>query len=269
MFYKIIKPSGFLAQFIKHYWVLEINSSEGEISERVIPTGDIELMFHYKRPFEVLCEKKSHTQYRSFISGINSKFSDISAKGDSGVIVVTFYPHGACNFFRFPLHEIEDSSTDLNEIHPSSVRFIEESISTLTSIDKKISLIEDFLKKSFKQVLISNLSLIQNGVDLINQKKGNVKVSQLASELFTTERTLERKFKAFLGKSPKQYVRIARFKNVLHNLYNTGFKSLTDFSYEYSFCDQAHFTKDFKSMTGYTPGEFLLQYPDCSDYFIE
>jgi len=269
MFYRIIRPSGFLAQFIKYYWVLEINSSEGEISERVIPTGNIELMFHYKKPFEVVCEEKPYTQYRSFICGINNTFSDISAKGDSGVIAVTFYPHGACNFFRFPLQEIEDSSIDLNEIHPSAIRFIEEMISTLTSIEEKIFLIEDFLKQSFKQILNSDLSLIQNGIDLINQREGNIKVSQLASELFTTERSLERKFKTFLGKSPKQYLRIARFRNVLHKLYNTDFTSLTDFSYECSFFDQAHFINDFKSMTGHTPGEFLLQYPDCSDYFIE
>ena len=55
MRFQIIKPTGILTQFIKYYWVMEKSSLEEDVCERVIPTGNIDLMFHYKNSFKVKC----------------------------------------------------------------------------------------------------------------------------------------------------------------------------------------------------------------------
>jgi AraC-like DNA-binding protein len=75
------------------------------------------------------------------------------------------------------------------------------------------------------------------------------------------------KFSSYLGKTPKQFIRIVRFQSVIQNLSCAGPKDLTRFTYDNGYFDQAHFIKDFKNLSGYTPKEFLALGPCHADYF--
>jgi len=262
-----IKPNSVLSQYIRHYWVLEASDSDGEVCERVIPTGNIELMFHYKKPFIIKGEGKGKEQPRTIISGISSGYSDVTTRGESGVIAVTFYPHGACNFFKFPLLEIENLSLSLSDIWSDKVRYIEEQIEEAETLASRISIIERFLSGYLTPVYNNEIKILKTGISIINGCKGQITTTQLSSKLYLSGKSLERKFSAFLGKTPKQFIKIVRFQEVVRSLSTPGRKSLTDLAYENGYFDQAHFIKDFKSLSGYTPGEFIGLGPCHSDYF--
>ena len=267
MHFQFIRPSKFLSQYIKHYWILEAEHSEGEICERVIPTGNIEWMFHFKKPFAIKGVNQMTYQPRSFVSGVNSNFIDVSTRGDSGAIAVTFYPHGASNFLQFPLSDIENTSVNLENIFHEKITEIEERISMSNSHTERIAIIEKFLVDCFKPVKENDLSIIKRGVELINQSVGQINVTELSGELLQTNKSLERKFSVFLGKTPKQFIRIVRFQGVIQSFSNLKNKHLTRLAYENGYFDQAHFVKDFKSLSGYTPKEFLALGACHSDYF--
>ncbi len=107
-------------------------------------------------------------------------------------------------------------------------------------------------------------------MELINQSKGQINASELPRKLLLTNKSLERKFSALLGKTPKQFIRIVRFEGAILNLSKPGKpgdKYLTQMTYENGYFDQAHFAKDFKSLSGYTPKEFLALASCNADYF--
>jgi AraC-like DNA-binding protein len=265
--FQFFRPSGILSRYIKHYWILEAKAAEGEITERVIPTGNIELMFHYGQPF---CTRSAPyetcIQPRSFISGISSSYADVSTKGDSGVIAVTFFPSGACNFFPFPLLEIEDTHINLHDIYNSEFREIEERIGIAPSVEARVKIVEDFLFKKLRPLNPSDFSFLNHTVCLISKHKGMISASGLSRDLLVSPRSLERKFAAFLGKSPKQFLKIVRFQEIIKIMSVRKEIHLTELAVEQGYFDQAHFIKDFKSMSGYTPGEFMAFGPCCSDY---
>jgi AraC-like DNA-binding protein len=267
MRFQFIKPTGFLAQYIRHYWILEAEDSDGEICERVIPTGNIQWMFHYKKTFVIKNSGKLVKQPRSLVSGISSNFSDVATCGESGVIAVTFYPHGASHFLNFPLSEIENASIDLEDIFNTKVKPIEEQICTVNTLAERIGIIERFLLNCFKPINNNDFLLIKKGVALINQRKGQINASELAGMLLYTNKSLERKFSALLGKTPKQFIRIVRFQRIIQSFSIPGNKHLTQLAYENGYFDQAHFVKDFKSLSGYTPKEFIALGPCQADYF--
>ncbi len=268
MRFQIITPSGFLAQYIKHYWVLEAEDSEGEVCERVIPTGNIEWMFHYRKTFVIKSAGGLIHQPRSLISGLNSNFFDVTTCGDSGVIAITFYPHGASHFLNFPLSKIEDASIDLRDIFKlKEIKEIEEQICAANSLIERIKIIERFLISCFKPIKTNDLLLIKRGVELINQSKGQINASELSKKLLLTNKSLERKFSALLGKTPKQFMRIVRFQGIILDFSSSGNKHLTQLAYDNGYFDQAHFVKDFKDLSGYTPKEFLALGPCRADYF--
>ena len=267
MNFHYFKPSDILANYIKQYWVLEAMDSEGEICERVIPTGNIELMFHYKKPFMTKnLNDSSEKQPRSFISGISSTYSDISTCGDSGMIAVTFFPAGASNFFIFPMLEIENTTVDLCDIYGERFRLVEEEIGSALNLPQKISIIERFLLEKLSPVHKNDLSLIREGVTLINQSKGQIGNRYLADKLCLSPKSMERKFSDLLGKTPKQFIRIVRFQEVLKDLAKDDPILLTEFAHKNGYFDQAHFIKDFKSLSGYTPKEFRSKFACRSDY---
>lgn len=80
-------------------------------------------------------------------------------------------------------------------------------------------------------------------------------LKELAADLCTNVNSLEKRFRAQIGVSPKQYASIFRLKSVI-NSYRTE-TDLTAISYKAGFFDQSHFIKDFKAFTGEKPLNFF------------
>lgn len=261
---KYVRPSGILAQYIKYYWFLESDASEGRIWERVIPITNIEMFFHYKNSF--ICHKESETAFsqpRSFLSGIKNQSLDVGTNGDSGVITVSFYPYGACNFFPFSLFETENASINLNEIDNTGVSQLEDQLCMSRALKDRIEIIEQYLLSHFRPVSSDDLKLIKEGLKLIKSSRGQLDILGLSRDLFLTEKTLLRKFCSIIGKAPKQYCRIVRFHQIIRSLSENPDSSLTQIALDNGYFDQAHFSRDFKALSGYTPKEFL-KYCQCN-----
>ena len=85
---------------------------------------------------------------------------------------------------------------------------------------------------------------------------GQLSVDELSKQTNINRRQLERKFSSAIGLSPKQLSKTIRLQATLKMLLSKKFTSLTALAYENEYYDQAHFIKDFKELTGFTPKEF-------------
>ncbi len=258
MQFQIIQPSPLLAPYIKHYWVLEAQRGEDPVTERVVPTAQVELMFHYNKPFVNLDTGNTYQQQaRSVISGPGNTWVDVSTQGEAGAIAVSFLPGGASNFFNFPISEIQGNSYALDEIVARESAIVEEQINMAPSTPKRIAVIENFLLDRLKPVNAYKYRLICTGIQHIETVKGQLTANALAEKLCTSPKTLERYFSSYIGKTPKQIIQLIRFQQVMNELTSTKPLSLTEYAYANGFFDQAHFIRDFKKYSGYTPGEMV------------
>ncbi len=267
MNFQIVQPAGFLKNFIKYYCFMESSSYEEDIMERVIPTENVQLMFHYKNPFVVHHSDNSIAkQPQSVISGLSDTFSDVSTNGEAGVVFVSFYPVGACHFFRFPLSEIANQSLDMTAVLGSEIRQIEEKLFYTNTATGKVAVIENFLMKRYSPIPSHDVLLIQIGIETIKDHKGQINATSLSGCLSITSKTLERKFSQYLGKTTKQVIKLIRFQEVLNDFSRNKEMILTERAYNNGYFDQSHFIHDFKTFSGFTPKEFLTRYPniDCS-----
>ena len=242
---------------------MESDIYDKDVMERVIPAENIQLMFHYKNPFVVIHSNDSLIkQPRSIISGLSDNYSDVSTAGETGVVFISFHPTGACHFFNFPLSEIENLSVDLSDIFDAEIRQIEELLYLKDTIKEKVTVIENFLISRYSPIPSNDSLLIQKGVVIVKNSKGQTTVKYLSDCLYTSPKTLERKFAKYLGKTTKQLIKLIRFQEVLHDFSCVNERSLTEHAYRNGYFDQSHFIHDFKSYTGYTPKEFSAKYPD-------
>jgi methylphosphotriester-DNA--protein-cysteine methyltransferase len=97
--------------------------------------------------------------------------------------------------------------------------------------------------------------LVLAALALIHKSKGNIRIKELMEHLHISQSPLEKRFRQSVGASPKKFASIVRLKNVIQQ-YNTV-NSLTELGNEAGFYDQAHFIKEFKTLTGDSPEKFF------------
>ena len=90
-----------------------------------------------------------------------------------------------------------------------------------------------------------------------------------ASKFFkVTERTLSKDFNEWMGMSPKRYFDILRFHKAIFILKQKQPIKLTDLAYNLDYSDQAHFTKSFRRLSGFTPKDYLTMDLEFRDDMI-
>ncbi len=83
-----------------------------------------------------------------------------------------------------------------------------------------------------------------------------------------SEWTIERhSFYEKIGVGPKKYSCIIRFNRALQQAVQSGsFQSWNDVVYSHQYFDQAHFIKEFRAFSGYTPAEMHSRFINMRDF---
>ena len=106
-------------------------------------------------------------------------------------------------------------------------------------------------------------------LSMMIRSKGTVSLKVLQEALRMSERSLERKFKAHVGISPKMFLRICGFQASLSQLKNNEYEKLSDIAYENGYSDQSHFIRTFKEFAGFSPYQYQKQTDNVADNFPE
>lgn len=80
-------------------------------------------------------------------------------------------------------------------------------------------------------------------------------LGQLSESIELSQRQIERLFKLWLGMVPKHYQRILRVKKAIRFLRLHKNVNLADTAQQFGFSDQAHMTREFRTIACITPGK--------------
>jgi AraC-like DNA-binding protein len=271
MIYRIYKPGRELQSYIHFYWILEMDAALPTISEqRIIPNACTEAMFHFG---DRLCSlhpgKTPEMQPRSLISGQSTAFYDVQQTGKTGLLSIVFKPHAARLFFNIPAGELTNRNVDLEAVKGLFAKEITEKIALSRNNEARIQLVEDCLLEMLQERQLYNFRRISAAIEAINSSRGNIDVGELASLSCLSYKQFDRVFLDLVGLHPKTFMRIVRMQYVFHHKKKFSATSLTQLAYDCGYYDQAHFINDFKTLTGYTPGQCFDDCRSESDYFLE
>ena len=231
-----------------------ISENDSEQPYIVLPDTALVMGFQYKGRLSSLINDEAHELATSGITGLQNGFRLFKNIHATGSILVRFKPGGASAFFRLPVHELFDQSLSLDGlISRRVVSIIEEQLQAACSDTARIRIIEAFLLS--RRHSPNPDPLVMNAVALIQRAGGNIRIAQLARELYTSSSPLEKRFRSRIGATPKKYAAIIRFRNIISA--GQAAKSPANGAFEAGYFDQAHFIKDFRRFTGTTPGQFF------------
>ncbi|MFB6456135.1 helix-turn-helix domain-containing protein [Chitinophaga sp. Hz27] len=244
-------PDLLLQPYIKHYMII---SSDDGIVNNVLPDTSITLSF--KLTGDVMHTRDGHASSVAAvgIAGIRKTAQEVAYMQRTSMLLVAFREGAAGAFFRTPMHEINGMMLGLHELLPQQeLRDISEKLQESTTTVCRIKIIEDWLRSLLQPA--GSYAMVQQAVAAITAEKGNIRIADLVKDLYVSRDPFEKKFRQAVGTTPKNFAAIVRLRHIITS-YDPS-KSLTALAYETGYFDQAHFTKDFKQLTGLAPLDFF------------
>lgn len=98
--------------------------------------------------------------------------------------------------------------------------------------------------------------LIEHAVEMLDAVDGDLRITELARQLGVALRTLQSRFLASVGMTPKEYARVRRMQALLRTL-DAEDTDIADAAARHGYSDQAHATHDLVSWTGVTPARLM------------
>lgn len=252
-----IKPNKFLEQYIDYFWIFESESYQNIEPQLVYPLGNMEMMFHYKNPFQYSRNNSNfEKQPQAFLCCQKLSSIDVIPTGKIGMIAVYFKPYGASLFFDLPFNEFTNFNIELGAIIGDKYKTILEKLGMAKGTSERINIIENFLLNNYLEKRIYEVEALRKCISIIDSNIGMISVDDLAKETFITNKQLDRYFNKRIGLLPKQYIRIKKINFAIAMMEAKKKMNLTQIALETGFYDQSHFTNDFKKITGITPKKF-------------
>ncbi len=249
-------PSVALSPFIESYSFSQFDNLLGDVlSVRDFPRTAKDMIFCFEGNLKISVQGQDAFKVAdaAFISNFDRPY-DISLCGNLSVMHIRFKPNGIYPLTKIPLFELLNGQLPLEDLTDKNISFLHQEMQEQTSDLKRIAIFEKYLLRRYAS---SNLHYrLDSGLQIIQDKKGLLTVSELSKTLNTNYKSIDRWFKKHVGLPPKKFMQITRFKNILEDLEHQDQPDWMKIVSDYNFHDQAHFIKDFSRFAGVSPSVF-------------
>lgn len=248
-------PAASLARHLECFWfVSDADESATGVTERVLPDGCLEWIFHLGVPFErATLSGEWEKQSRSFIVGQLTRFLLLQARGRVEIMGVRFKPGGAYRFLQLPLESLTDNNIPTADVWGRKGNYLEQAVLEAGSNARRQQLVEEFLLEEIEQT--APRRRLEATVAEIIRSRGQTRVHELARQIGLSSRQLEREFRAGVGLPPKALARILRFQNLLRLVGEGPLREWAYLAAESGYADQPHMVREFREFAGQSPSE--------------
>ena len=249
--YDRLPPRAALRGVVESIWVQDAAPSDEPPKTHVVPTGTVEILFHYGDPFVHLEGAERHAVPRSYITGQRTRAVIPDSTGTTGIVIASLYPWALGRLFGGAAPEMTDGYLDLRQVvSPAVVREMEDRLQRATK-ETRIELLQLFLL-NLLQGTSANVR-VEVAARHLAVASGLPRMDRLALELGLSERHFRRLFHSQVGISPKLFHRIMRFQRVMD--FRTTTMPWSQVAATCGYADQAHLIREVVAFSGRTPGQ--------------
>jgi AraC-like DNA-binding protein len=151
-----------------------------------------------------------------------------------------------------------DQQPLLQDLRPVSDRLL-DALNFASSLERRHALLEEWLRHARQDIsandraLLAACRLLAADTELV--------IDAVARNLGWNARMIHRQFVAACGYGPKYLQRVLRVQAALRVAHDGSQRlRLSDIAGSAGFADQAHMTREFRALTGFTPTEYLAAY---------
>ena len=220
------------------------------------PEGHIELIFQ-QADFYHNTSATHGWQLRpgSFVGGLHEQSYHIRpASANAQLLSIQFYAGTARHFLPHRLNAFKNRIVDVADALGRTYAHHTHAVYDAPNASAQLQWVQQLLEQLYSP---QPTSPVEQALSQIKHSKGTAKVQQLASQSGLSVAQFRKRFGEEVGMSPKSYSKVVRIGHVLESLRHQPRQKLVELAYQSGYFDQAHFTRDFQSVTGFSPREHL------------
>lgn len=253
-----------LRPFVRTLWAtdpLATQPPEGMLRERVLPTGEMHLVFrlsdHPVRLYDPAAGTSGRTLGHSIVGGVRTKFyvKDVSEPVRS--VGAQLHPGAARLLFGASADELAERHTPLADLWGG---FADEARGCLLEADdpaRQIDALEAILAARLPRVRALHPA-VAHALERLDSKAS---VRDIVHEGGWSHRWFIELFRRTMGLSPKLYSRLLRFQGAVRRARGAPGAAWADLALDAGYSDQPHFIREFREFAGITPGEYRALSP--------
>lgn len=231
-------PGPPLAQFVELLWLADIDVSHA--SERLMPTGSMELVFTLSGPGAVL-------------AGPYSEYAVLDTTNREIVIGAHFRPGGASAFLPMPAGALHNLDVAVEDVWGAdAAREVHDRLVAAPSAEAKFAVFESALLRQART--LERSACVGWAVHELTRGR---RVAEVTDAIGMSGRGFIDAFRRETGYSPKVFARIQRFQRLLRHIRQQDEVDWADLALACGYYDQSHLIRDFRSFSGLSTSAYL------------
>ncbi|MCU1681925.1 MAG: AraC family transcriptional regulator [Amycolatopsis sp.] len=233
------------------------------MSWRVAPLGVVTVTIDLEVPIRRLAApdpQQGQDLPASPVTGLRDRPLTLEQGGASRGIILAMTPLGAYALFGLPLRELANTNIGLGDLLGADAHLLSEQIAETSDWPGRFRVLDNYLAAR----LLHGPTLarpVQGAWQLVMASPRRLRISTLAEQIGWTRQHLNVRFREQIGLTPKTVARIARLHHAASLLSQPMPPSWSDVAQRCGYADQPHLNRDFRTLTGCTPTEYLTDAP--------
>lgn len=247
-----ILPSPELRAFIKHYLFISSVAPLANVL-RIFGDGNTGIVFCLG---STLLSTDQDKLPKTFVYGQITDHKTLSANGTILLCIVVFHPFGMNSLLGIQGTQLKNILVDSQDVLGTEVQDLQERLQESESTEGMAYILDNFFRNK-KSINLSLYPMVSSATQWMLRRKGIFTAAELINYTGWQQRSLERAFNDAVGLSPKKLGGIIRLHHFLGAIRNVKAKGeFTSLVYDTGYYDQAHLIREFKNITGLTPGSY-------------
>ena len=247
-YYKESAPSRDLCEFVACNWVRMVPREGPQEPAPIVPDGCADIIVCDDAPPRVV--------------GPDSVTRWVQLRAGTVIVGIRARPGTLRSLLGCPAGLILDGGASLSDLAPGAAALHQRLLSS-QNVQQRYALLEGWVRGALARAKTIDRALVAACRWLTANPQ--VEVGELARTLGWSARTLQRQFHGACGYGPKHFQRIMRTQRALHVARGDASLRLAHVAAQVGYADQAHMTRDFRDITGFTPARYFERvHPELS-----
>lgn len=273
--YQVFKPTFAIRHWVKYYWSLSDlmgNTNDGLPGppryDLVIPDGSTELIFNWGSAYERkgLGSTDQEIMRRSCMVGQRNQSVLARRLEPTQLIGVKFKPGALSQLLGIPEVHFKNQVVAISDLNLPGFDRLEAALYECKDIQLCLQKLDQFFMSA---LLMQGTNTGQlNPILRCIQDNHMIDLQTLQQQFEIHPKKLQRLFNQHVGLSPKNYLRVMRFKNLYKQINRQAMAFYDQSVFDWGYYDQMHFIKEFKSFIGQSPSDYYQGKGAVSDKIL-
>jgi AraC-like DNA-binding protein len=252
-------PRPILQPYVDKLWAVDTTGDVRPLAaqrEHVLPTGQMHLAIRLTDdPLRIFCDADDGTGRRvgcAVVGGarVGHYIRDVSRPQCS--VGAQLRPGGAEALFGVPADVLAGVHTPLDELWGREAAWVREQLMEPSMLHQRVDRLESILAAR-----LSTRRVVHPVVPFaLDRLRRHHPIQRIVQDSGYSHRMVISLFRHAVGLTPKQFERVTRFERLLGRVRNAAGPALVDIAVAAGYSDQAHFSREFRTIAGVTPTEY-------------